>query len=61
MKKEGSTDWKLMIAIYILVVIGILMVYSASSIWASYKFDDAFYFGKRQFLFAVVGLIAMII
>ncbi|MBU5595399.1 stage V sporulation protein E [Amphibacillus sp. MSJ-3] len=59
MKKEGSTDWKLMIAIYILVVIGILMVYSASSIWTSYKFDDAFYFGKRQFLFAVVGLIAM--
>lgn len=59
MKKERGADWKLIIVIYVLVAIGILMVYSASSIWASYRFADAFYFGKRQFLFAAVGLIAM--
>ncbi len=35
------------------------MVYSASAIWAEYKFDDSFFFAKRQMLFAVVGIIAM--
>lgn len=35
------------------------MVYSASAIWAEYKFDDSFFFAKRQMLFAVIGIIAM--
>ncbi|HHU19171.1 MAG TPA: stage V sporulation protein E [Bacilli bacterium] len=61
MKKHQYADWKLIIVIYLLVSIGILMVYSASSIWASYRFDDPLYFGKRQLLFAAVGLIAMFI
>lgn len=37
------------------------MVYSASSIWATYKFEDAFYFAKRQLLFAGIGVLAMFI
>lgn len=35
------------------------MVYSASAIWADYKFDDSFFFAKRQMLFAGVGVVAM--
>ncbi len=35
------------------------MVYSASAIWADYKFNDSLYFAKRQLLFATVGLVAM--
>src|SRR3954452_6930133 len=35
------------------------MVYSASAVWAEYKFDDSFFFAKRQMLFAGVGIIAM--
>ena len=35
------------------------MVYSASNVVASYKYDDAFYFFKREFLFAVAGLFLM--
>lgn len=35
------------------------MVYSASAVWATYKFDDSFFFAKRQLLFAGVGVIAM--
>lgn len=35
------------------------MVYSASAIWATYKFDDSFFFAKRQLLFAGVGVVAM--
>jgi cell division protein FtsW len=35
------------------------MVYSASAVWAEYKFHDSFFFAKRQLLFAGVGIIAM--
>ena len=35
------------------------MVYSASAVWATYKFEDSFFFAKRQLLFAGVGVIAM--
>ena len=35
------------------------MVYSASAVWATYKYDDSFFFAKRQLLFAGIGVIAM--
>lgn len=35
------------------------MVYSASAVWAEYKFNDSFFFAKRQMLFAAVGIAAM--
>jgi cell division protein FtsW len=35
------------------------MVYSASAVWATYKFEDSFFFAKRQLLFAGVGVVAM--
>ncbi|MBM7540479.1 stage V sporulation protein E [Amphibacillus cookii] len=59
MKREHNMDWKLAVSIYLLVLVGIIMVYSASSIWATYRFEDGFYFAKRQFLFASIGLLAM--
>lgn len=42
-----------------LLAIGLIMVYSSSAIWANYKFDDSFFFAKRQLLFAGTGIIAM--
>ncbi|HAQ08640.1 MAG TPA: stage V sporulation protein E [Bacillus bacterium] len=48
-----------MIATFTLLAIGLIMVYSASAVWADYKFDDSFFFAKRQMLFAGVGIIAM--
>lgn len=37
------------------------MVYSSSSIWAEYKFNDSLYFVKHQGLFFIIGLILMYI
>ncbi|WP_186577697.1 stage V sporulation protein E [Aquibacillus kalidii] len=51
----------LVIAIFSLLLVGIVMVYSASAIWADYKFNDSFYFAKRQLLFATTGVIAMFV
>lgn len=44
-----------------LLVVGILMVYSSSYIWADYKYGDSFYFLKRQLLFAAAGVVLMIV
>ncbi|MCK6256918.1 stage V sporulation protein E [Fictibacillus sp. WQ 8-8] len=43
----------------LLLSIGIIMVYSASADWALVKFNDPFFFAKRQLLFAGVGVAAM--
>lgn len=48
-----------MIVTFSLLAIGLTMVYSASAVWANFKFEDSFYFAKRQMLFAGVGIIAM--
>lgn len=52
-------DYALLIDILLLVIFGLLYVYSASNVSASYRYDDAFYFVKRQALFVVIGLIIM--
>ncbi|GAE91737.1 cell division protein FtsW [Gracilibacillus boraciitolerans JCM 21714] len=59
--KDHKPDYLLIGIILTILTLGTIMIYSASSIWASYKFDDAFYFLKRQLLFAGVGVIAMFI
>lgn len=57
--KKSNPDFILIIVTLTLLSIGLIMVYSASAIWADYKFDDSFYFVKRQLLFASVGVVAM--
>ena len=54
-------DTKLFIGVIIICLFGILMIYSASSIWSSYKFNDSLRFLKMQSLFFMIGLILMII
>jgi cell division protein FtsW len=57
--KKSAPDFLLIIITFSLLAIGLIMVYSASAIWADYKFHDSFFFAKRQLLFAGVGIIAM--
>ena len=57
--KKTTPDIILMILTFTLLAIGLIMVYSASAVWADYKFDDSFFFAKRQMLFACVGIIGM--
>ena len=39
-------DYKLFIAVVILSLFGVLMIFSASGIWAEYKFNDEFKYLK---------------
>ena len=52
---------KITILTIIIVIIGLISVYSSSHIWALYKYDDALYYFKRQMIFAVLGFIAMFV
>jgi cell division protein FtsW len=58
--KKSTPDFLLVVLTLLLLAIGMIMVYSASAAWATYKFDgDSFFFAKRQLLFAGFGVIAM--
>lgn len=54
-------DLILFVAVIILIFFGVVMIYSASSIWADYKFDDSFYYVKRQLVFVIIGIFLMIV
>ncbi|MFI3261045.1 MAG: putative lipid II flippase FtsW [bacterium] len=54
MKK--NIDYKLLMCIVLLSVFGVIMIYSASHIWAMYKFNDAFKFVKSQGTFLILGI-----
>ena len=59
--KKLRIDKVLLIVTVILVIFGLLMVYSASNVVALYKYDDAYYFIKRQAIFAGIGISLMIL
>lgn len=50
-------DKILFIAVLSLLFFGLVMIYSASSIWAEYKFNDSFRYIKQQALFIGIGLV----
>ncbi|MGN1372125.1 MAG: putative lipid II flippase FtsW [Candidatus Coprovivens sp.] len=54
-------DKVLLISTIILILFGILMVYSSSSIWAEYKYNDSFRFVRSQTIFFLIGLISIFI
>jgi len=54
-------DIKLLFPVLILVGIGIVMVYSASSAMAFKKFGTDSYFLKKQGIFALSGIVALVI
>lgn len=60
LKEQQKPDYILLIILSILLIAGIVMVFSSSYIWSEYKFNDAFYYLKRQALFAGAGVAAMI-
>ena len=51
---------KILIITILLTIIGVLMIYSSSEIWAEYKFGDSFRYLKYQGMFGIVGLFIML-
>ncbi|MCD8509652.1 MAG: stage V sporulation protein E [Bacillus sp. (in: Bacteria)] len=59
-KTKSAPDILLITATMSLLVVGLIMVYSASAVMAHYNFDDSFFFLKRQLFFASLGVVAML-
>lgn len=57
---RGGVDRPMLIIIMALLCFGLVMVFSASFAYANSKYDDSFYYIKRQAIFAVIGIIAMV-
>ena len=51
---EKKYDKVLFLAVILLLFFGVIMIYSASSIWAEYKFNDSFRYVKQQLLFLLL-------
>lgn len=60
-EKKGQPDRMLFYITLLLLTIGIIMVLSSSSYQAMLENKDAYYYFKRQFAFAGLGLVAMFI
>lgn len=59
MQQHKKVDRSLIVVTLILIVFGLLMVFSASNVVATYKYNDAYYFFKRQLIFSIIGIAVM--
>src|ERR1700730_18488485 len=59
MAQRLKTDWILFSTVLAMVVFGVLVVYSASSIMAFQRYRSAWHFVERQAVWAALGLCVM--
>ena len=59
-KKYFEYDYLLLVPTLLLVGLGLVAIYSASSFLAEHRMGDSYYFLKRQGMFCLVGLCFMI-
>jgi cell division protein FtsW len=58
MVKDYKIDKMLIIVTALLIMFGLIMVYSSTMILAKEKYDDSFHFLKRQVLWMILGIFA---
>lgn len=61
MSEKKSSDFTLIFIVTLLVIFGIIMVFSSSYYYALAKNGDAYYFLKRDLIWALAGFAAMFI
>ncbi len=59
--KKGPPDFILFVTTLVLLGIGLVMVFSSSAVTAGVKYDDPYFFFKKQLLWDVIGITAMIV
>ena len=59
-RKNGPPDIFIFISTVLLLSIGIIIVYSASSVMAYTENGDSAYFLKKQLMWALIGIVMMI-
>lgn len=59
--KKGPPDFILFITCLTLIGIGLVMVFSSSAIRANISYGDAYYFFRKQFIWALISLVVMVV
>ncbi len=59
MVQRKSPDSVLLVTIGLLLAVGLIMVYSSSTVISLHRFGTSYYFFSRQFLYALAGLVGM--
>lgn len=59
--KKGPPDFILFLTTLALLGIGLVMVFSSSAVTATVEFGDAYHFFKKQLLWSLIGIAALII
>jgi len=59
-KSRGKIDLTFLILVLVILTIGLIMLFSASFVDALYREGDSFFYIKKQLIFAVVGIGAML-
>ena len=54
-------NYYLLGSVLLLSIIGLMMVYSSSSVWSMYRFQDSFHYVKYQGIFFLVGLVLLFV
>ena len=54
-----KVDYLLVLGVILISLFGVLMIYSASYVWAEYKFNDPYKFVRTQGIFLIAGYILM--
>ena len=60
-KKPAQFDHILLFVVVALMGVGLVMVYSASSITSLAQMSDGLYYFKRQLMWVIIGLVAMLL
>ena len=58
--KKGRMDYTLLLIVVLLVVIGLVILYSTSAYNGKVKFHDSFYYLKKQAFATVLGIVLML-
>lgn len=60
-RARGSPDYTLILAVGGLLIIGLMMVYSATFDWSYQKYGSSFHVASKQFLWAGLGVVALVV
>ena len=59
--RKGPPDFILFITTLLLIGIGLVMVFSSSAVTSNIWYDDAYFYFKRQLIWALIGLVCMLV
>ncbi len=58
---RGNLDVTFLVLVLLLLTFGLIMLFSASYAYAYYHDNDSFFYIKKQMIFAIAGIIAMVV